>query len=757
MTTQHLASTITPRFRHGRRALPIRLKRALVLGLTGLYLMWPPLSARAEETELTLGILSLRPKEISENAWRPLTDELTRKLPGYRFKLKVLEHWELQAYLRRQMLDFVLTNPSHYIALKQENDLSGALATLISREDQQTIKTYGGVIFTRAEPGSAETITDLPDRRIACAGNDASMLGGYQAQVREMLHAGLPLPLPNQLLLTGLPQDRVVQAVLEGKADVGFVRTGMLEQLAAQGKVDPKQLKVINRQDLPGFPYQCSTRLYPEWPFAAMPHVDEELAREVATVLLGLEHGSAIMAAADIHGFGIPADYLPVEALMRELRLEPFDGTPQVSLNDVWTSYRWQIVVLVGTGGVITLLTGRLLSMNRRLQRTKISKDLAQSALKEREQHYRALVNTLPHGITVMDQDHRIVTINNTQAAWYQRAPEWFLGRHCFEAFEQREQICPHCLGAVSMRTGEGGHTETVATRGDGRQVNLRQTVTPYRQANGTTGFIKVVEDITEDKRLAASTQQMARLASLGEMASGVAHEINNPISGIIGCAELMRNRLAADHTCQAIIDRIVREGDRIASIVNSLLSVAHPGKGTQETFLIGDCLYNVMILYQSKLLKNGIDLIIDIPGNLPRLMGDRQKIEQLLLNLLNNSAYALNARFPEPTPDKLLRVSAFLQSEAENSRLCLEVYDQGMGIPEEIVGKVFDPFFTTKPAGSGTGLGLGICYEIVKQFGGDIRIESEVGHFTRVTVELPAEQPATVSVFRENHAVGMG
>jgi PAS domain S-box-containing protein len=750
-----MASTIVTRSHRRRSPAQICLKIVLLLGLVQLCLTWSPAPVAAE-TELTVGILSLRPEEVTQQAWQPVMDELSKRLPGYRFKLKALEHWELQAYLRQHLLDFVLTNPSHYIALRQENGLSGALATLINREGGQSLKSYGGVIFTRTERADLATLKDLSGRRIACAGNDGSMLGGYQAQVFEMSHAGLPLPTPNQLLITGLPQDRVVQAVLEGKADIGFVRTGMIEQLAAQGKVDPTRLKIIHRQNLPEFPYHCSTRLYPEWPFAAMPHVDEKLARQVAAVLLGMEHGSAIMRSAGIHGFSIPADYLPVESLMRELRLEPFDVAPHITLIDVWASYRWQIVVLIGAGGVITLLSGRLLAMNRSLQRARISKKSAQSALKEREQHYRALVNALPHGITVIDHDHRIVTINDTQAGWYQQAPEWFIGRHCFEAFEQREQICPHCLGTVSMRTGEGGHAEIVATRGNGRQLNLRQTVTPYLQENGTTCFIKVVEDITEDKRLAASAEQMARLASLGEMASGVAHEINNPISGIIGCAELIRNRLSSDHACNTIIDRIIREGDRIAGIVNSLLSVAHPGKVTHETFSIGDCLCNVMILYQSKLMKNGIDLVIDIPGELPPLMGDRQKIEQLLLNLISNSAYALNTRFPNPAPDKLLSISVS-HRQTPDSTLCLEVYDQGGGIPQEIISKVFDPFFTTKPAGSGTGLGLGICYEIVKQFGGDIRIESEVGHFTRVTVELPAEQPAAVSLVRESQAVGMG
>lgn len=435
----------------------------------------------------------------------------------------------------------------------------------------------------------------------------------------------------------------------------------------------------------------------------------------------------------------------------------PAEAETALAMTEVWTSYRWQIVALIGAGSLITLLTGQLLAMNRRLQKLRLSRESAQSVLKEREQHYRALVNTLPLGIAVIDQKHRIVTINDTLARWQGQPPEWFIGRHCYEAFEQRDQRCPYCLGLFSMETGERGHGEITVNREGGRQQDLRLITTPYLQEDGTTGFIKVIEDITEDRRLAASAQQMARLASLGEMASGVAHEINNPISGIIGCAELMRNRLASDHTCHAIIDRIVREGDRIAGIVSALLSVAHPGQVTQEAFALHESLNHVMVLYRGKLLKSGIDVVIDIPEDSPPLYGDSQKIEQLLFNLISNAHYALNSKFSDPTPDKRLVITAAFREKSGDGRLCLEVYDQGTGISPESIDRVFDPFFTTKPAGSGTGLGLGICYEIVKQFDGEIRIESEVGQFTRVTVELPAEKPAAASGIQVSRAVGMG
>jgi PAS domain S-box-containing protein len=340
-----------------------------------------------------------------------------------------------------------------------------------------------------------------------------------------------------------------------------------------------------------------------------------------------------------------------------------------------------------------------------------------------------------------MDRDHRIVKINDAHARWYGHPPEWFVGRRCYEVFEKRQQICPHCPGVESMKTGEVGQVETEGVRDDGRRLNVRLHTAPYLQADGTLGFIEVVEDVTERRQIEAQSQQVARLADLGEMASGIAHEINNPVAGVISCAELLKTRLPRENPCQEIADRILREGNRIANIVKSLLSVAHPGKTAEEMFSVSESLASVMTLYEHKLEKAGINVSVEIAEKLPLVRGDRQKIEQVLLNLISNAYYALNARYPDGDPDKSLRIKACCCESAGQQSLRIEVHDTGAGIPDEIVGRIFDPFFTTKPAGSGTGIGLGICARIVKLHGGEIRVESEFGRYARFTVELPLDR----------------
>jgi signal transduction histidine kinase len=244
--------------------------------------------------------------------------------------------------------------------------------------------------------------------------------------------------------------------------------------------------------------------------------------------------------------------------------------------------------------------------------------------------------------------------------------------------------------------------------------------------------------EIAERLALEAKSQQMSRMSALGQMASGVAHEINNPIAGIISCAELLSGRLPVDDSCQEVVERIHREGVRIARIVKSLLSISHPGHRTRETVSLSDCLEPVLTIVQDKLTNQGIDLQVSIPEDLPQITVEFQQIQQLLLNLVLNACHSLNERFPEGDPGKQLRISATVQGEEGAECLSLEVYDAGTGIQPEIIEKIFDPFFTTKPAGVGTGLGLTLCHEIIQQHGGEIRVESVPWESTRFKVMLP-------------------
>ena len=316
---------------------------------------------------LTLGVFAFRPKPIMIERYQPLADYLSEKLGGTRVELEVLEQAELEEAVATRRVDLVMTNPSHYLELRSHNSLSGALATLVSSEAGQAVSSLGGCIIVRAGRGDITTLRDLKGRRVAISG--PRFLGGYQAQAFELMQVGVRVPDELDLLVVGR-HDAVVEAVLDGRADAGFIRTGIIESLVTEGRLDASQLVVLNPQALAGYPFAVSTRLYPEWPFVALPHVDRPTVRRISAALLGLEASHPAARAAGIAGFSPPLDYLPVETLARSLRLPPFDHAPPFSWRDVWRRYAHFIVAL---GVVSALVVGLLVVLSRR------NRQLAQS------------------------------------------------------------------------------------------------------------------------------------------------------------------------------------------------------------------------------------------------------------------------------------------------------------------------------------------------------------------------------------------
>ncbi|MBI5922633.1 MAG: PhnD/SsuA/transferrin family substrate-binding protein [Betaproteobacteria bacterium] len=338
-----------------------------------------------------IGVLAFRPKAQAQAQWQPLAVALKKAVPKHDFVVEALTYPEMNMAVAARQLDFVLTNSGHYIVLMQRSGLSSPLATLAVHESGQRATVFGGVIIARAEQDGISTLGDIKGKTVAIA--DPESLGGYQMQALELKHAGVDLPGDAKLVTTGMPHDLVIAAVLDGSADVGFVRTGVLEGLVREGRLDMARLKIINQQNLSDFPVAVSTDLYPEWPFAAMPHLDENLTRHVAAALFNIEEDTAATRAMGIHGFTVPADYTPVVDLLRELRLPPFEAMPTFTLRDVWKRYYWQINVALLAGGLILLLGFGLLIAIRKLNTEKRMVLLHQQRLQENELRYRTVAD----------------------------------------------------------------------------------------------------------------------------------------------------------------------------------------------------------------------------------------------------------------------------------------------------------------------------------------------------------------------------
>jgi PAS domain S-box-containing protein len=247
--------------------------------------------------------------------------------------------------------------------------------------------------------------------------------------------------------------------------------------------------------------------------------------------------------------------------------------------------------------------------------------------------------------------------------------------------------------------------------------------------------------DITEQKKAEDETIRTSQLASLGELAAGVAHEINNPINGIINFAQILADKSEQGGRENEMAGQIIHEGDRIASIVTSLLSFARNEQEEKTPVLVQDIISDSLSLTRAQLRKDGIKLVLDIPSDLPVIMAHFQKIEQVIINLINNARYALNQKYTQPNRDKIIKITGSTIEFEDMTYVQITFLDHGTGISEDLLHKIMNPFFSTKPRGTGTGLGLSISHSIISNHGGNLRIESSEGEFTKVIIDIPCNK----------------
>jgi len=250
--------------------------------------------------------------------------------------------------------------------------------------------------------------------------------------------------------------------------------------------------------------------------------------------------------------------------------------------------------------------------------------------------------------------------------------------------------------------------------------------------------ILSITRDITQRRQMEQQNLRSAQLASIGQLAAGVAHEINNPINGVINYAQLLLNRTKTGKSSDEILELIIKEADRVAEIVKELLFFARDSKDEFSDSSLEQLVQSVLTLTRQYITRHGIVVKTDIAADLPPLMMIPQKIEQLLINLLSNARYALEEKYPQNHPDKRLSITARLV-RIEDADFCrMVVRDQGVGIPPDVLSRINQPFFTTKPSGQGTGLGMSICNEIVEQHQGRFSIKSVEGDYTEVSIDLP-------------------
>ncbi len=266
----------------------------------------------------------------------------------------------------------------------------------------------------------------------------------------------------------------------------------------------------------------------------------------------------------------------------------------------------------------------------------------------------------------------------------------------------------------------------------------------PLVDSDGRTyGVVNYLRDVTEQKRLEQQLLRADRLASLGTLVAGIAHEINNPLGIIAGYSEALLERAGAPELCTnpdfedfpEYLETINREIFRCKDILKSLLEFARPSSSTMRIIDINELIKEVVLLVNYRAKRSNHQLILELGDDLPDVYADPGAMRQVFMNIIMNSFY-----FMDRNGKISIRTEA-LEGDADNPMIEVSIADNGKGISKDVIERIFDPFFTTKPVGEGTGLGLSICHRIVTEHNGFLEVESEIGKGTTFIIRLPARR----------------
>jgi hypothetical protein len=339
------------------------------------------------------------------------------------------------------------------------------------------------------------------------------------------------------------------------------------------------------------------------------------------------------------------------------------------------------------------------------------------------------ILESMDSGILVLDLEGKVMRWNRAMEALYGKRREEALGRPLDEVFP--EAFLDALRGSLVLDEHEEIaniyklHLPTAL--GQGLMVNV--SVAPFQVGSGERlGTILILEDVTARVRLEEQLQHSDKMASIGLLAAGVAHEVNTPLTGISSYTQMLRAQTGADDPRSPLLEKIEKQTFRAAKIINHLLNFSRSGSAEFESIDVNKILGDVLSLLEHQLDRSRIVVRRELSIDLPLVRGNGNRLQQVFFNLI------LNARDAMPSGGWLS-----LSTEADGDTVIVEVKDTGHGIRREDIKRIYDPFFTTKGTSRGTGLGLSVSYGIVQEHGGAIFVDSTPGTGTTFQVALPA------------------
>jgi len=357
--------------------------------------------------------------------------------------------------------------------------------------------------------------------------------------------------------------------------------------------------------------------------------------------------------------------------------------------------------------------------------------DLAKKGRSVHERVLHSIIQNYSDAVIALDNDYKIFFWNKGAERIFGYTSDEMLGKTVDPIIpsELKEKGELQWLFEETLRKGYIENYETERITKDGRRIIVNLSRSLIKDENGEIlGSIAIVKDVTKVKELEKQIQHSDKLALIGQIAAGIAHEIGTPLNVISGNAEYIMMEMGENNPYKEELETIISQAERIANLIKQLLEFARPKKPNYTKINVNHEISHVVELLKHQFEKSNIKLNLKFSENIPDIYADCSQIHQVFLNIIMNAIQAINQ-------NGLIEIETFLRDGYVN----IKFKDNGIGILPEHIDKIFEPFFTTKEAGKGTGLGLAVSKRIIDEHNGKVEVESTPGKGTIFTVKFPA------------------
>lgn len=760
-----------------------KLKLLLLIFITGFAVSC---GLAAGQQEINVGVLALRGKDACLKMWEPTAVFLSSNISEYKFKIVPLAFSEIIESVKDKKVDFILVNSSIYITLEMDYDVS-RIATMENCYKGSYYNEFGGVIFSLRSNKNIGRLSDLKGSSFMAT--DETSFGGWQMAWRLLMQNNINPYRDFSSLQFGGTHDAVIMAVKTGKADAGTVRTGILESMIREGRINLEDFRIIHRIEYPmrRFPLLCSTQLYPEWPFAALPHVSRGLGEKVMVALTQMKPEEDAAAAAGIAGWSAPLNYTPVNECLKELRVGPFKDYGKITLSALWKEYRVWFMAGFALFCMVLIFSVYAYKVNRRLRAfaTRIEHELAER--KRAEEEIRQIFNTAGDGMRVVDRDHRIIEVNEQYLTMSGLPRNEVIGHQCqeFSACDETRCDSDECTFQQMVDLPRRMEHDFILKAKTGSIPCIVTSVPYYGRDGKVIGMIQNFKDIRDRLRAEEAGAQEAEQRGRALMAGSVLHDIGNAVTGIgtlavkhigdsgwpeIQSMSMLRKMFneqpeALEHVFgrekltklqaflakleQSLIERknIILETSRkmagMVSHINDVLSLqriyAGGSKVLPSRVLLKQLAEDAVAMLSASLQKREIKVVFKVDPDVREISVDKTRIIQVLINLLKNATESFD--IAGRTDDRRIEIAIRQKSDQQ----IMEITDNAAGFDPAHAGNFFENGFSTKNRGSG--IGLYQCASIIKSHGGNIELSSagtEQGATAKITLPLETTKITT-------------